>query len=59
MITSWVLVVFMSYDRSGSMTTIQNLKSVDECNRVAKVIKDWRGNFIVSAKCIEVIHKDK
>ena len=59
MITSWVLVVFMSYDRSGSMTTIQNLKSVDECNRVATVIKDWRKSAVQSTKCIEVIHKDK
>ena len=59
MITSWVLVVFMSYDRSGSMATIQNLKSIEECNRVAKVIKDWRGNAIQSTRCIEVIHKDK
>lgn len=60
MITSWMLVILMHYDRSGSISTIQNLKSVDECKRVELVIRDWLGrNRIRDTKCIEVIHKDK
>lgn len=52
MTSTWVLVMFMTYDRSGTISTIGNLKTLQECQRVASVIKEWRQKSI-DALCVE------
>lgn len=54
--TSWVLVLAF-YSHSKAIVTIQNLKSVNECNRVAKVITDFQSWSVFEYKCVEVINK--
>jgi hypothetical protein len=56
--TSWVLIFFLAYDRSGSFATIQNLKSSSECERVyALVAKTFEKPWIQKHLCMEVINK--
>lgn len=59
MITTWVLVITIYYDRSLSMATIPNLKDLQECQRIEKVMKAeeiW-GNGRRYYKCVETINK--
>lgn len=55
--TTWVLFFWFSYDRSMPINSIQNLKSLEECNRVAIVMKSTieRGSY--GSRCIEVYTK--
>jgi len=50
---TWVLLFFMTYDRSASITVIQNLASLQECQRVAVVVSNWQDRNTRS-KCVEV-----
>ena len=53
--TTWILIIVFNA-HSSSMTIVQNLTSVNECNRVAKVIKEFDGRAD-KYKCVEVINK--
>lgn len=57
MITSWMLVIALQYDRSGSLMIVPNLADVTECQRVAQVIKDGTIYSRLQTRCIQVIHK--
>ena len=54
--TAWVLVFLFQFDRSGPAIVIENLESLEECRRVAKVIKDSRVLSVNERthQCIEV-----
>lgn len=57
MITSWMLVIALNYDRSGSLTIIPNLADVAECQRVAQVVKEADFYRNLRTRCVQVIHK--
>lgn len=54
--TAWVLVFLFQFDRSSPAIVIENLESLEECRRVAKVIKDSRVLNVNERtyQCIEV-----
>jgi hypothetical protein len=62
--TAWVLILaFWPGSNAGTAITIENLASLDECNRVAKIAIEWNQgsgptNWVRKEyKCIEVIRK--
>jgi len=57
MITSWMLVIALNYDRSGSLTIVPNLADATECQRVTQVIKDTDFFSRLQTRCIQVVHK--
>lgn len=60
MIKVWILVFFLSGPNNsdgGGPAVIDNIRSVQECQRIEKIILDM-GNYNTRTKCIEVIKKD-
>lgn len=57
MITSWMLVIAVSFDRSGSLTIVPNLADVAECQRVAQVVREADFYRSLRTRCVQVIHK--
>lgn len=57
MITTWVLVITIYFDRSISVTTIQNLRDLNECRRIEQVMKNMDEYGRRYYKCIETINK--
>jgi hypothetical protein len=57
--TTWVLFFWFTDGSQMETGTIQNLKSLDECNRVAIVINDTmpRHPRVPGHRCIEVYTK--
>lgn len=61
--TAWVLIIALWPGANNSTGfTIENLSSVAECNRVARVIIDWKQQDLAigrnpAYKCIEVVKK--
>jgi len=54
MIKVWVLVFYMSTGyQSGGPAVIDNIASADECQRVAKIMNEWKSPYAI-VRCIEV-----
>lgn len=48
----WVLVIYMSGGRDGGPTMIDNISTMQECQRVSQVIRE--SYLIESTRCIQV-----
>lgn len=57
MLTTWVLVITMMYDRSATMTIVPNLKDFQECKRIEKVMQDRANSQRFYTYCMETINK--
>lgn len=57
MVTSWLLVMAMTYDRSASVTVVPNLATSAECMRVAESINQFAPRRM-QFKCVEVYNKE-
>jgi hypothetical protein len=55
MITSWTLIIVLTFNSSITMEQISDIKDVAECQRLEKVIRDWRPVAYLSTKCVERI----
>jgi hypothetical protein len=55
--TTWVLFFWFTFDKPMSIDSIQNLKSLEECNRVAIVMKSTIDRSSYGSRCIEVYTK--
>ena len=55
MITSWTLIIVLIYNSSITMEQIGDFKDLAECQRLEKVIRDWRPVLYTSTKCVEII----
>ena len=57
MVTSWLLVMAMQFDRSASVTVVPNLASPAECFRVAESINVFAPRRM-PFKCVEVYNAE-
>lgn len=57
MVTSWLLVMAMQYDRSASVTVVPNLSTSAECFRVAESINKFAPKQM-PFKCVEVYNAE-
>lgn len=48
----WVLVIYMSGGRDGGPTMIDNISTMQECQRVSQVIRE--SYLVNSTRCIQV-----
>lgn len=48
----WVLVIYMSGGRDGGPTMIDNISTMQECQRVSQVIRE--SYLVDSTRCIQV-----
>ncbi len=51
-IAVWVLVIYMSGGRDGGPTVIDNISTLQECTRVAEVLRPSR--YTDRVQCVEV-----
>ena len=55
MIKVWVLIFYVSGYNAGGPATIDNLASVEECQRVLKLVTQSNNFPIDRSRCIEVV----
>lgn len=55
MITSWTLIIVLFFNSSVTMEQISDIKDVAECQRLEKVIREWRPAASMTTKCVERI----
>ena len=55
MITSWTLIIVLMFNSSVTMEQISDIKDITECQRLEKVIRDWRPVVHMTTKCVERI----
>ena len=54
--TSWILVIIV-YGHSVSLSNIDNLKDLKECQRIQKVMEDRTSGIGKSMFCMETVNK--